>query len=372
MSGAADAESPIDFVHILPRRETFLARYPRNFKLAVAALIFAATVLPWALPRLLGHRTQEAETQNAASNIEHVALTVHASSVPKLKEPPLSPEAAAALPALNDQDDRGVKLVPAPAAALTEDTAQGSLPRVAEDGQQPWQVYARPFDRADKRPRIAIVLLELGLSNIISDAAITRLPPTVTLVFSALSPVAGAWCTRARQDGHEVLISLPMEPFDYPRSDPGPNALLTSLPNSENIARLLAALRQGNGYVGVTTVSGSRFTTTPDKLRPVLEILKQRGLMILDSATAPHSTVADIAATMHLPAATQTVRLDDDSAPESLDAALGHLEQQARVDGQAVGVAAVPTPLLIERLRVWSKDLPQRGLALAPLSAMAQ
>ena len=31
---------------------------------------------------------------------------------------------------------------------------------------------------------------------------------------------------RAREAGHEVLLEVPMEPFDYPDNDPGPQTLL--------------------------------------------------------------------------------------------------------------------------------------------------
>lgn len=42
--------------------------------------------------------------------------------------------------------------------------------------------------------------------------------------------MAATWktATRAREAGHEILLQLPMEPFDYPDSDPGPQTLLAS------------------------------------------------------------------------------------------------------------------------------------------------
>ena len=137
--------------------------------------------------------------------------------------------------------------------------------------------------------------------RVASDAAIARLPANVTLAFDSQSPVVGAWCARARQAGHETLLMLPMEPFDYPRSDPGPNTLLSNLPTADNIQRLLNARSQANGYVGVTTLSGTRFTTEPDKITPVLDVLHRRGLMVFDARIAPHSAIADIARDHQVP-----------------------------------------------------------------------
>ena len=354
-----------------PRRETFLARYPRNFKLAVVTIIFAALMLgPLVQKRLTTPREDIAAHRVSAATPNTPAQQTHQEKTQAKDEAGGRAESMNTV-ALNDQNDRNIKLATAPDPALSEDTEQGSLPRISDDGRQPWQVYARPFDLADKRPRIAIVISDLGLSRAISDAVINNLPPTITLAFSTQTHAVGGWCNRARQDGHEVLISVPMEPFDYPRSDPGPNTLLTSLPNSDNLQRLHIAMRSSTGYVGITTLSGSHFTTDPKKMRPILTALKERGLMVFDAGVAPHSVITDLAKYAHVPAAAVTLHVDDNLAPAAIDKALQHLEQQARIDGRAIGVAA-PTPVVIERLRAWTQDLPNRGIALAPLSAMAQ
>ncbi len=39
---------------------------------------------------------------------------------------------------------------------------------------------------------------------------------------------------RARGEGHEILLQVPMEPFGYPDNDPGPQTLLTSLTPEQN------------------------------------------------------------------------------------------------------------------------------------------
>ena len=56
---------------------------------------------------------------------------------------------------------------------------------------------------------------------------------------------------------------------------------------------------------------------------------------------------------------------------QAIDAALNQLEQSARLTGRAIGVTA-PYPLMVERLQVWLKGLPERGVALAPVSAMVK
>jgi polysaccharide deacetylase 2 family uncharacterized protein YibQ len=162
-----------------------------------------------------------------------------------------------------------------------------------------------------------------------------------------------------------------MEPFDYPRSDPGPDTLLTSLPNSDNIARLLSAMRRATGYVGITSTSGSRFTTDSTKLAPVLQVLRDRGLMVLDARAAPHSAVTDMARNATIPVATVTQRLDSDLSPDAISSALDDLEKTARQNGRAVGITTA-TPVMITQLQAWAKTLPHHGIALAPITAMVQ
>lgn len=357
------------------RKETFLARYPRSLKLWVTATLLLLLVSPWLMPAPKGERPSHAAPKREAVPEKKAGPAPEKPAAPAPAPAPAAAGKSSGLDtgatAMNDTDDRGARMAHAPDPGLTENTADGELPRVGEDGRKVWQVYARPFNTNDKRPRVAIVIIDMGLSRMASDAALRRLPAGVTMAFDVQSPVVGAWLGRARQDGHETLLALPMEPFDYPRSDPGPNTLLTYLPPSDNIQRLGASLKSAAGYVGVTTLSGSRFTADPAKLTPVLETIKRRGLMVLDARIAPHSTLSDLAKQMQIPVAVATLRIDRDPSPAAIDSALNQLEQAARLTGHAVGVAA-PLPVTLDHLEKWIKQLPDHGLALAPVSAVIE
>jgi uncharacterized protein len=354
------------------RTETFLVRYPRKLKVI---LTFVMLGLLLAVSVVFGERpvSETVLDMPALPSSPIPSAVIHQPD----KQTGLPNRASEKDPdhanaeAMNDFDDHNVRMARAPDAGLTEITADGGLPKIGDDGRKPWQVYARPFNMNDKRPRIAIVMADLGLSRVATDVAVRRLPAVVTLAFDVESPVTASWLGRARQDGHETLISLPMEPFDFPRSDPGPNALLTHLPGSDVTQRINWALKQGAGYVGVTTLSGSRFTADPAKVSLLLNILKQRGLMIFDAHVAPHSVVKDLAQQTHLPVAVSTLHIDRDPSPGAIDAALHQLEQAAQLNGRAVGVAS-PLPVTLDHLDAWIKQLPARGVALAPVSAVVE
>lgn len=281
-----------------------------------------------------------------------------------------APAVAPSVPDAADEMAEPMALPPAPIADLVQVSAVGSLPRIAADGRTPWQTYARPFDAADPRPRIAIVITDLGLAHAPTNAAIRRLPGPVTLAFTPYAPDLEAWLIAAREGGHETLMMLPMEPDTYPHDDPGPHSLLTSLGPDVNRGRLEWVLSRGAGYVGVVTEMGSRFTASEEALTPILAALGERGLLVLDNGAAPNSRIGDLAGRFGLPRAANSRLIDAETDRDAIDLRLQELEDLARENGFAVGLAH-PYPLTFERLASWIPMLERKGIVLAPITAVA-
>ncbi|HYD66752.1 divergent polysaccharide deacetylase family protein, partial [Azospirillum sp.] len=265
--------------------------------------------------------------------------------------------------------DAFVTLTPAPAPGLVEETRAGPLPRIAEDGRKPWQVYARPFPAADKRPRIAILMTDLGVSGVTTGNALQKLPPQVTLAFVPYGERLDSWVERARGKGHEVMLSVPMEPLNFPRDDPGSNALLTSLSPERNTERLEWSLSRVSGYTGITTTTGSKFTGNADALKPVMDTLKQRGLLFVDARVNPKSQGAAAAGQAGVPRAFVDRVIDRDLSRGAIDDQLKELEAVAKAQGAAVGLG-FPYPSTVERINLWLTGLQDRGFVLAPVSAV--
>jgi hypothetical protein len=264
-------------------------------------------------------------------------------------------------------------LRPAPDQRLVEKVAHGLIPRVAPDGTRPSRFYARPVPRppgpAVSRPRVAILVGGLGLSQNTTNDAIGRLPPEVTLAFAPYGGNLQALVNRARGDGHEVMLQLPMEPFDFPANDPGPQTLLTSLGAEANVDRLHWSLSRFAGFTGVTNHMGARFTANGTALRPILADLRARGLTFLDDGSSPRTQAPEIAREIGLGHARAHVTLDAVARPDRIDDALAQLEAEAMRSGQAIGVASA-LPVSIERIARWSRELDRRGVTLVPVSAL--
>jgi hypothetical protein len=179
-----------------------------------------------------------------------------------------------------------------------------------------------------------------------------------------------ALAARARGAGHEILLDVPMEPFDYPDNDPGPQTLLTSLAPQQNMDRLYWVMSRFQSYVGIANTMGARFTASEPSFAPILREAAKRGLIYVDDGSNPRSVAARIAGANNLPFAKADVILDSVPTPVELDRALGRLEMAAREHGVAVGVAS-GLPVSIDHIAKWAKAAESRGLLLVPISAVA-
>ncbi len=252
--------------------------------------------------------------------------------------------------------------------ALLEDTRMGRLPRVGADGTRPLDAYAQPLGRATgAAPKIAIVVTGLGLSQTATQAALDKLPPEVSLAFAPTGASLERWSVRARAEGHETLMQIPLEPYDFPDNDPGPQTIIAGQDAKQNLDRLQFSLARITGYVGVMNYMGARATSDLATMRPVLSEIAKRGLMYLDDGTSSRSIVKDIAATARLPFDSAELVLDAVPSPAEIDARLSRLETMARTTGMAVGVAST-LPISVQRLSDWAKSLEARGLVLVPIS----
>lgn len=249
----------------------------------------------------------------------------------------------------------------------------GPIPKVAADGMRPADAFAEPVQPIPGKPdapRIAIVVGGLGVSESVTSDAIMKLPGAVTLGFLPYSSDVAALVARARDHGHEVLLQIPMEPFDYPDNDPGPQTLLTSLTPPQNIDRLFWLMSRFQGYVGVSSAMGARFTASEPSFAPVLHEIGKRGLIYVDDGANPRSLAGRIAGANNLPFARADAVIDAVPTPIEIDHALGRLEMAAREHAVAVGIASA-LPVSIAHIATWAKNIEGRGILLVPITAVA-
>lgn len=308
--------------------------------------------------------SQESPTENA----EQKQAALGNESAPSTAD---TVKPATPLPAPPANETGPVTLPEVPVAELVEESQYGPLPKVAADGRRPIEVYARPSfyagSGAGGPPRVAVLLVGLGLPDSPPASVIKGLPGPVSIAYGAYGRSLQDAVKYARADGHEVLLQIPLEPNDYPKVDPGPHTLLTTLPPEENMKRLQWLMSRYAGYVGVTNQMGSKFEATQDSLTPVLEEVKRRGLLYVDDGSVPASNTGQIGNTIGLDFAVASVQIDGGDVAKQL----AKLEATAKEKGAAIGVVKVKLGTA-KQLADWAAKLQSKGIVLVPVSAVVR
>ena len=264
------------------------------------------------------------------------------------------------------QDSRSAAF---PNEDLLEETSDGKIPIIGLDGTRPMDQYARPWSGA-RGTRVAIVVGGLGLSQTGTQRAIRELPGEVTLAFASSGNSLPRWMQEARRDGHELLLQVPFEPFDYPENDPGPHTLRTDLGEAQNLAELHRAMAQMTNYTGIVNFMGGRFLSDADALEPVVREVSNRGLLFLDDGSSAQSLSGTIAGAIEAPHAFADLQLDADLSREAVLKKLDELERIARRNGTAIGMASAFDES-VDAIREWCEEAGGRGIEIVGVASLA-
>ena len=257
---------------------------------------------------------------------------------------------------------------------LIEETNYGAIPRMGATGETPFVAYARPSisdATAGGKPRIAIIVTGLGINVNGTVEAIERLPDTVTLAFAPYGKSLERTVASARAEGHEIFLEVPLEPFDYPENDPGPDTLLSGQAPRDNMDKLYRVMGKFGGYAGIINNMGARFTASSADFGPMMEELGARGLAYIDDGSSNRSLAPQLAQANRVPFARADMMLDANPARAPILARLTELEETAQREGQAIGLITA-LPISVATITEWAAGLEDRGFIVVPASALMQ
>lgn len=212
-----------------------------------------------------------------------------------------------------------------------------------------------PRDKSAKQPtepglpKIAIVIDDLGHDKETASEFIALDAP-LTLAFLPQARYAREMSLLAKNQGKEVLLHLPMEPHNYPKTNPGPGALLVDMAEEDVRSAIERAITEFPFALGANNHMGSRFTENREKMAITLNVLKKHGLYFMDSLTTPNSAGPSVALEIGVPCIQRNVFLDNEVFEDSIKQQVSRLVQQAQTKGKAVG-SAHPYPLSLKVLR---------------------
>ena len=230
-----------------------------------------------------------------------------------------------------------------------------------------WVKNSIVISRPVPGPKVAIIITGLGISSEDTKWAISNLPPVITMGFSSQLNQLKQNIQLARSAGHEVMISLPMEPIDYPDRDPGSGVLLTGVAPNSNLERVNSVIGQSFGAIGFINSMGSKFLTSKSDLNPVLKRLHAGGYLFLEHRATFRSVAKQVAQEIPLPYIDSNIFLDED--PDMVQENLKQLQDFAIRNGSAVAIATGN----IETMKVilsWVTQAHASGITLVPISTI--
>lgn len=240
---------------------------------------------------------------------------------------------------------------------------QDSLP--VFEGEPAWKRHATATAIPGGKAVIAVVIDDVGL-NRARTADVIALPAPVTLSFMPYGENLQEQVDKARTLGHEVMLHLPMQP-ESDSEDPGPKALLITLPPQELQDRVVWNMDRFSGYVGFNNHMGSRFTADQDGMGVVMREAARRGLMFLDSRTTPRSTGPASAARFGVPLLKRDIFIDNVATEAAVRAQLDKAVELARKRGVAI-VIGHPHKATVAALQAWIPTL--QDVTLVPITAL--
>jgi len=212
---------------------------------------------------------------------------------------------------------------------------------------------------------IAVVIDDLGVDRARALKTIALSGPLTLSMMTYASDLPGL-VAQARKAGHEVMAHLPMEPVS-PKENPGPGALRVNMDAAAIRSTIAADLDGWSGYVGVNNHMGSKFTKDRQRMDILMEELRARGLLWLDSKTIGDSAGPAAARAAGVPYLERDVFLDNEGTVEAVTAQLEQLVATAKARGTAIGIGH-PHDATITALRQWLPQLAERGIVLVPIT----
>jgi polysaccharide deacetylase 2 family uncharacterized protein YibQ len=201
----------------------------------------------------------------------------------------------------------------------------------------PEPTIKQKIETAARGPRVALIIDDLGYDLKLARKLIGLELP-LTLAIFPFSPHQREIADLARSKNLELMLHMPMEPLEYPRIDPGPGALLSTMSPDEMVNQLIRNLETLPQAVGINNHMGSSLTAQAERMNQIFIILKKRGLFYVDSRTTVNTQGAAAARLFQVPFAQRDVFLDHEPNAKFVKSQIRELIRVAQRDGYAIGI----------------------------------
>ncbi len=256
----------------------------------------------------------------------------------------------------------------APLPGLTRMTPFGPVPVKGPGGRAAVTSYAKPFTPPAKGKTVSVVIGGLGINAVQTRRAIDELPPQITLSFASQASGLQTWINAARAKGHEVILELPMEPYNFnPAASGARYTLLADNAPSGNVRNLDYLMSRAQGYFAVTNYLGERFFDSEPAIGPAMKHIGNAGVGFIYDGVGKNPAVDRAARTAGLSWIQNQSVIDSNPSAAAIGQTLQALEASSTAARPALGIG-FSYPATIDAVSAWAKDAQKRGVALAPAS----
>ena len=218
-----------------------------------------------------------------------------------------------------------------------------------------------PVAAAEERPRIAIIIDDLGYQRAAGRRAVA-LPGPVACAVLPLTPRAAELAEAAHAAGKEVLLHLPLQSIG--EREPQPGGIVLDMSRAQLARSFGDSLRSVPHVTGVNTHQGSLLTQHPGHMQWLMqEIGAREGLFFVDSYTTADSVALTLAREAGIASLRRDVFLDPDRAADTVSREFARLKRLARARGMAVGIGH-PYPATLALLERELPRLADEGIEL--------
>jgi polysaccharide deacetylase 2 family uncharacterized protein YibQ len=173
----------------------------------------------------------------------------------------------------------------------------------------------------------------------------------ITISILPYSPYAEETARIAQENGLEVMLHLPGESLNHEEGNNSTPGLIKSGMSEEEIrSQVEDSLSRVPFARGINNHMGSKITQEEPVMRPILDLLKSRGLYFIDSRTTADTIAFDLAHKMGLRAAYRNIFLDSSVGVDYSKEQIIKLFRLSQKTGRAIAIGH-PFPETLQALR---------------------
>ncbi|HOK56899.1 MAG TPA: divergent polysaccharide deacetylase family protein [bacterium] len=217
---------------------------------------------------------------------------------------------------------------------------------------------------------VAIIIDDVGWNlSIIEEVKKINQPLTLSLLPKA--PYSKKILDELKDKNYELLLHLPLEPS--PPSQCLDKGLIKTDMTDEEIKKIFEDnVNEFLPYIkGINNHMGSLYTVNEEKMKILLENMKEKNLFFVDSLTNSKSCGFKIAKELGIKTGKRDIFLDISPDPEEVNKKIDELIEIAKEKGNAIAIGHAKTST-INVLKNRITDFEENGIKIVPVSSLLE